>query len=462
MGRAAFLSAAALLPEYNAWARLPIPDRNESNELIRRAQTGDRKAEDNLLRRCTRFIFQRMTACARGLSRQEAQEAFQESLIRLSTCIHRFDISLGFTFLTLARYHVDAALYRVVEHKFQARGEMEKHLLFKRAKLREGLEREGVEDIDSELAKRLGITREKLALIEQRLNFTGCLMSLDAPVGDEGRPLDEMVGDPNTIPQDELVIKSENEQRLRELADRFLIPRRQRDSQIFRQRLLDGRTLQEVADGLGLSRQRVQQIEDSMLELFILYARRHGLNVEGRPAPSEGAELFSCSTCYFSTVDAEEAKRHAAEHASSKRRGPPPATQAPPQGPPKEAVEDTMGENKTLTANNRTMSIKDWAKESGLTEACIRARIKLGWRSEDIINTPSRASTPRAPRVDKPEGETETQRPVCEMSRLDIIDEMRRLEQRLTPLTKKLDVLLAERAALTERQTALITALQAA
>lgn len=48
--------------------------------------------------------------------------------------------------------------------------------------------------------------------------------------------------------------------------------------------------------------------------------------------------------------------------------------------------------NHTLTVNGRTMTVAEWAKETGVSRLTLHQRIKNGWSDEDVILKPIRKS----------------------------------------------------------------------
>ena len=46
--------------------------------------------------------------------------------------------------------------------------------------------------------------------------------------------------------------------------------------------------------------------------------------------------------------------------------------------------------NVTLSLHGRSMILADWAKETGISEATISARIRYGWSVEDALTKPLR------------------------------------------------------------------------
>ena len=87
--------------------RFPIPNVEDERRLIRRAQAGDREAEEYMIRANLRFAYQ--YARNARWSGEQLDDFIQEAAINLSTAIHRFDLSLEHHFITYASWWVRRA-----------------------------------------------------------------------------------------------------------------------------------------------------------------------------------------------------------------------------------------------------------------------------------------------------------------------------------------------------------------
>jgi RNA polymerase primary sigma factor len=118
---------------------------------------------------------------------------------------------------------------------------------------------------DEEIAKKLKFPKDKV----EQINFwlSTQTSSLEAPIGEEGESqVLDLVENKTAVPPDKEVIRFLDRERVDSLLERMT----QRERKVLDMRfgLADGRphTLAEVAHKLGVSRERVRQIEEEALK----------------------------------------------------------------------------------------------------------------------------------------------------------------------------------------------------
>ena len=194
-------------------------------------------------------------------------DLIQEGSIGLLIAAKNFDYTLQFRFSTYAtkwirqritRYIAGhAGLIRVPEHT----AERVRKLLFVRAELQKKLERMPTLE---ELAESCGVSTERA---EELLGYVPEVCSLDAPLGaEEDNTLAILLEDTQTPQPYESLVRQELKKNMEDLLDRL----EPRQSQVLRLRfgMDDGvcYSLEDIRKMLGISKERVRQIEQQAIK----------------------------------------------------------------------------------------------------------------------------------------------------------------------------------------------------
>lgn len=239
--------------------RKPVPTPEEEVELGRRIQTGEEEALHELIERNLRFVVQ-VAGKYKGYGLPLA-DLINEGNLGLMHAARKFDPERGVRFITYAVWWIRQAIMHAL-----AEGGSAVRLPLKQAealsKLRQKFEeirqKEGNEPSVEELALELDMRTEE---VEDLLRVYRPQLSLDAPIKDEAEATQLDFMQSGTIPSSEdAFFHSSMINEVRNLLDR-LDPR---EVKILRARFgFDGRpkSLAEIGREMGLSRERVRQIE---------------------------------------------------------------------------------------------------------------------------------------------------------------------------------------------------------
>ena len=124
------------------------------------------------------------------------------------------------------------------------------------------LERLGREPSDGELADALDLPVDKIVRLKDTAQ---AVTSLDAPIGEDGAHLQDLLEDDSAVGPDELAVAAVGREVLEQVLD--ALPDRERQVLVLRFGLDSGtpRTLEEVGSVLGFSRERARQVERDAL-----------------------------------------------------------------------------------------------------------------------------------------------------------------------------------------------------
>ncbi|MCR4338168.1 MAG: sigma-70 family RNA polymerase sigma factor [Candidatus Omnitrophica bacterium] len=251
---------------------IPLLTAEEEIELSRKVRKGDKEARNRMIRSNLRLVIsiaKRYTNLGVPLS-----DLIEEGNIGLMKSVEKFDPNKGFRFSTYAAWWIKQGISRAIIDQ----GKMirvpvymnEEIMKYKKAteSLTHRLKRK---PRVGEVAKRLQIPVERVRELERSI---AKMSSLDAPIGEDGdSQVKDMIEDESLAAPDENLEIFLN----RERTQSFLEMLAERERQILEMRygLLDGtsRTLAEVAKELGVSRERVRQIESATLKKIRKYIK---------------------------------------------------------------------------------------------------------------------------------------------------------------------------------------------
>lgn len=244
---------------------IPLLTAKQEIELNKRVRKGDEIARRDMIRANLRLVIN----IAKRYMRMGTPflDLIEEGNLGLIKAVEKFDHRKGFRFSTYAAWWIKQGITRSISEQ----GKMIRvpvymnDLITKWKKNKERLSQK-LKRIpsDEELAKKLKISPEKV----EQINFwmSSTTSSLEAPIGeDDENQISDLVEDKNAIAPDAGIVRLLNKERLDNLLE--VMSEREREILDLRFGLTHPKpqTLAEVAKKLGVSRERIRQIEEAAL-----------------------------------------------------------------------------------------------------------------------------------------------------------------------------------------------------
>jgi RNA polymerase primary sigma factor len=248
----------------NQIGRYPLLTAAEEVELARRIERGDANAKNKMINSNLRLVVSIAKHYqGHGLS---LLDLIQEGIIGLIRAAEKFDWRKGFKFSTYATWWIKQAVQRGVANKARTI-RIPVHVVEREQKVvraeRELIAEQGRTPSDEDVAKRAKLSVKHVREVH---GAARAVTSLDKPIGeDESGAFSELFAADVNTPAEEVEVRL-TEDALRRAVD--ALPDRHRMVVLMRYGLdVDGEphTLDEIARVVGVSRERVRQIESEAL-----------------------------------------------------------------------------------------------------------------------------------------------------------------------------------------------------
>ena len=239
--------------------KIKLLTREEEIKLAGAIKQGDLKAVQEMVRRNLKYVVT-VANKYRGFG-MSLQDLIEEGNIGLIQAAKRFDVSRNVKFITYAVWWIKQAIMHslaeqsgTVKLPVKQAGKVTRFNK-KSQEMCQDMEREPTQ---SEVAKSLGYNDDEINSIMRAYRTH---LSLDTPLkNDEHTPYLDLLENENLIPYDDQIMRES----LSEKVDQMLEDLSEREATILKMRFgFSGevKTLEEVGQEIGLSRERVRQIE---------------------------------------------------------------------------------------------------------------------------------------------------------------------------------------------------------
>lgn len=253
---------------------IPLLTAPEERTLSRRVRRGDEQARAQMIRANLRLVI--------NLAKRYSYlgipflDLVEEGNLGLMKAVDKFKPSKGFRFSTYAAWWIKQGITRSISEQ----GKMIRvpiymnELIAKWKKTKELLAQKlKAIPADEEIARKMKISRDKMEHVKFWLSTSTA--SLDAPIGEEEESqVMDLIEDRTSKSPDTEISRIMDKERVQSLLG--ITGKREKQVLDMRFGLHDGKqhTLAEVADKLGVSRERVRQIEEQALKKIRRFVRQ--------------------------------------------------------------------------------------------------------------------------------------------------------------------------------------------
>lgn len=204
------------------------------------------------------------------------EDLIEEGNVGLMNAVDRFDPTVGSRFSTYASYWIDQAIRRAVQNANQMihiPSYLMEQIGRMRLALRELAEKLGRPPSVEELAKHMKVSPRKAAAISQAIRACAC-PTQSTPAEDGTCVTDTLADSRAPQPHDAIFTKSDAD-----FVEKILCEITEREAKVLKMRygLSNGKrmTLKEIGEAVGLTRERVRQIEKEARQKLEEYVKEY-------------------------------------------------------------------------------------------------------------------------------------------------------------------------------------------
>ncbi len=248
-------------------------ERDLTAELLR---TGDIEVAKKLVLANLRLVVK--IALEYKSAYKNIMDLIQEGNIGLMKAVSKYDPSKGAKLSYYASWWIRSYILKFILDNFRlvkiGTTQEQKKLFYNLMREKQRLMNMGINPDVKLLSENLGVSEKSVVEMDQRLSTHGQEISLDRPLDEDGgrQTLGDVLGDDEDSLESKLA-DLQNLEILKEQLGEFVKGLKPRDQEIFKKRLLSEipESLQSIADQYGVSRERIRQVEERLIEQLKIY-----------------------------------------------------------------------------------------------------------------------------------------------------------------------------------------------
>lgn len=253
----------------------PLLSHEDEIRFSKAAKRGDLIARDKMINGNLRLVVKiARSYLHRGLL---LADLIEEGNIGLMRAVEKFDADLGFRFSTYATWWIRQAIERAIMNQSRT-VRLPIHMLKRITKCLNMIQKLGRDDHTPTVSEIAIALHQPAEEIGQLLQYTENTLSMDTPISEFNHPLQDALPD-NIAINPELIFQAESfHEHVIDWLDN--LPQQYRDVVIRRFGLLghEPETLEEVGENLGITRERVRQIQLDALKRLKDMIKLEGLD----------------------------------------------------------------------------------------------------------------------------------------------------------------------------------------